>query len=119
MANKLAHAVTLDILEIPHSGYFSPEAMVRCLSTLTRLETLSLEFKSPLSRPVRESRRPHPPTRSALPALTYFQFEGVSEYLEDLVARIDAPLLDSLRIEFFHQLIFDTLQLTQFVARTP
>ncbi|KAF8503249.1 hypothetical protein F5888DRAFT_1886948 [Russula emetica] len=86
---------------------------------LTLLETLSLESKSPLSRPVRESRRPHPLTRSTFPALTSFWFKGVSEYLEDLVARIDAPLLRSLHIAFFHQLIFDTPQLAQFVARTP
>jgi hypothetical protein len=111
--------VILDIREIPHSGYISPEAMVRCLSTLTRLETLSLGFESPLSRPVRQSRRPHPPTRSALPALTYFSFDGVSEYLEDLVARVDAPQLNTLHITFFHQLIFDTPQLAQLVARTP
>jgi hypothetical protein len=39
--------------------------------------------------------------------------------LEDLVAWIDAPLLDSLVIEFFHQLVFSTPQLAQFVARTP
>jgi hypothetical protein len=93
--------------------------MVRCLSTLTRLDELSLRFKSPLSRPVRESRRPHPLTRSALPALTDFWFEGASEYLEDLIARIDVPLIDRLKIRFFHQLIFDTPQLVQFVARTP
>ena len=111
--------VALHILEIPHSGYISPEAMVRCLSTLTRLERFSLGFESPLSRPVRESRRPHPPTRSALPTLTSLLFEGVSEYLEDLVARIDAPQLDCLGITFFHQLIFDTPQLVQFFARTP
>jgi hypothetical protein len=111
--------VRLYIHSIPHSGYISPEAMVRCLSTLTRLEILWIGFESPLSRPARESRRPHPPTRSALPALTYFGFKGVSEYLEDLVARIDAPLLNSLNITFFHQLIFDTPQLAQFLARTP
>ena len=111
--------VSLYIWKIPHSGYFSPEAMVRSLSMLTRLETLSLGFKSPLSHPVRESRRPHPPTRSALPTLIEFQFEGVSEYLEDFVARIDAPLLHRLDIRLFHQLIFDTPQLVQFVARTP
>jgi hypothetical protein len=111
--------VTLNIWGIPHSGYISPEAIVRCLSTLTRLETFWLGFESPLSHPVRESRRPHPPTRSALPALTYFGFGGVSEYLEDLVARIDAPLLNGLHISFFHQLIFDTPQLAQFLARTP
>jgi hypothetical protein len=64
--------VTLSIWGIPHSGYISPEAMVRCLTTLTRLDSLELGFKSPLSRPVRASRRPHPPTRSTLPTLTAF-----------------------------------------------
>jgi len=119
LLSSATHLVTLVLREIPHSGYISPETMVRCLSTLTRLKTFSLAFKSPLSRPVRESRRLHPLTRSALPALTYFRFEGVSEYLEDFVARIDAPLLHRLYITFFHQLIFDTPQLAQFVARTP
>jgi hypothetical protein len=47
------------------------------------------------------------------------QFRGVGEYLEDLVARIDAPLLDDLAITFFHQLIFDTPQLAQFISHTP
>jgi hypothetical protein len=111
--------VSLSIWKIPHSGYISPEAMVRCLTPLTRLERLELGFKSPLSRPVRETRPPHLPTRSTLPTLTAFRFAGVSEYLEDFVARIDAPLLDDLRITFFHQLIFDTPQLVQFFARTP
>ena len=111
--------VNLDLLNIPHSGYISPEALVDCLSTLTRLESLLLGFGSPVSRSVRETRRPHPPTRSILLALTYFWFKGVSEYLEDLLARIDAPLLDSFHITFFPQLIFDTPQLAQFVARTP
>jgi hypothetical protein len=46
-------------------------------------------------------------------------FRGVGEYLEDLVARIDAPLLDNLQATFFHQLIFDTPQLTRFISRTP
>jgi hypothetical protein len=39
--------------------------------------------------------------------------------LEDLVARIDSPLLDSLQIKYFHQLIFDTPQLTRFISHTP
>jgi hypothetical protein len=46
-------------------------------------------------------------------------FTGVSEYLEGLVTRIDAPLLDNLEVTFFHQLIFDTPQLAQFISRTP
>ena len=67
--------VTLYLFEIPHTGYISPEAMARCLSTLTRLESLSLEFKSPLSCPVRETRRPHPPTRSILLVSPLFGFK--------------------------------------------
>jgi hypothetical protein len=112
------HLVTLHLLDIPHSGYISPEAMLTALSALTNLETFDLRFQSPRSRPDRESRRPSPPTRSVLPTLKYFKFRGVSEYLEDLVARINAPILDCLHITFFLQLIFDTPQLTQFISRT-
>ncbi len=111
--------VVLDLFNIPHSGYISPEAMVKCLSALTRLTKLLLKFESPRSRPDRERRRPPPPTRSVLPTLASFVFKGVSEYLEDLVSGIDAPQLSQLAITFFHQLIFDTPQLTQFISRMP
>ena len=112
--------VKISLQKIPHSGYISPEAMVTCLSTLTSLAELELSFVSPLSRPDRESRRLLPFTRrSVLPALRHLGFVGVSEYLEDLLSQIDCPLLDSLQIKFFHQLIFDTPQLTRFICRTP
>jgi hypothetical protein len=91
--------------------------MVTALSALTSLKSLFIEFKSPRRRLDRR-RSPPPPTRTLLPALTYFYFKGVSEYLDDLVARIEAPLLDEFHITFFHQLIFDTPQLTQFISRT-
>jgi hypothetical protein len=113
------HLVSLRLWKIPNSGYFTPEAIVTGLSTSTSLEEFGLAIGSPLSRPKRESRRPPPLTRSVLPALTIFRFQGSSEYLEDLVAQIDAPLLDRLEITFFHQLIFNTPQLTQFISRTP
>jgi hypothetical protein len=110
------HLVRLDLWKIPHSGYFSPEAMVTSLSMSTRLETLVIGFKSPRSRPDR--RNPLPRTRPVFPVLTKLDFKGVSEYLEDFVARIDAPLLDMLKIHFFHQLVFDTPQLALFISRT-
>ena len=110
--------VTLYLHGIPHSAYFSPEAIVTCLSALTRLNQLRIGFKSPRSRPPREGRH-RTPTRSLLPALTELRFVGISEYLEDLVTRIDTPLLSQLCIKFFHQLIFDTPQLVQFICRTP
>ena len=111
------HLVLLELWDIPHSGYISPEAMVTGLSVLTRLENLVIDFKSPQSRPDR--RRPPPRTRALLPVLTELWFKGVTEYLEDVVARIDAPLLDDLNITFFHQLLFDTPHLTQFISRAP
>ena len=93
--------------------------MVTCLSALTRLEALTIEFESVQSRPDQRSRRPPPQTRILLPVLNKLEFEGVNEYLEDLVAWIDAPLVDHLMITFPHQPIFDTPQLTQFIGRTP
>ena len=111
------HLVQLFLRKIPHSGYFSPEAMVTCLSVLTRLEELKIGFESPRSCPDR--RHPPPQTRTILPVLTELDYHGVSEYLEDFVARIDAPLLNGLKITLFHQLVFDTPQLALFISRTP
>ena len=113
------HLVNLYLRAIPHSGYISPEAMVTGLAALTSLEILVIGFESPRSHPDRKNRRPPPLTRNLLPALKDLWLKGASEYLDDLVAQIDAPLLDKLEISFFYQLIFDTPQLTQFISRTP
>jgi hypothetical protein len=113
------HLVELGLFAIPHSGYFSPEAMVALLSVLSSLERLSLQFESPQSRPDLESRRPPPLNLSVIPSLTRFSFKGVSEYLEDLVTCIDVPQLDGLQILFFNQIDFDTPQLAEFINRTP
>jgi hypothetical protein len=112
------HLVNLRLYNIPHSGYFSPEAMVTALSKLTNLENLILGFLSPLSRPDRVTRHPPPPTRSVLSVLTYFWFKGDSEYLDDLVAHIDAPRLHVLHINLFNQIVFYTPQLIQFICRS-
>jgi hypothetical protein len=110
--------VTLHLERIPRSGYISPEAMVTCLSTLTSLEQLVLDFRSPRSQAERASRLPPPLTRVALPALTSQEFKGDSEYLEDIVSRLEAPLLSYVDIAFFNQLIFDTPLLRNFISRT-
>ena len=112
------HLVDLDLWRIPYSGYISPEAMVTSLSVLTRLESLLIGFEFP-RRPDQNSRHPPPQTRTLLPVLAELRFKGVSDYLEDLVVQINAPLLDKLAITFFHQQIFDTPQLMQFISRTP
>src|SRR5216683_3915959 len=86
--------VTLHFWGIPPSGYISPGVIVTCVSALTRLQSLELTFRSPRSQADRASRHPPPLTRAILPALSDFHFKGDSEYLEDIVSRIDAPVLD-------------------------
>ena len=112
------HLVNLCLQSIPHSGYIPPGEMLTALSTLTRLEYLRIEFESP-SRPVQKSLLRLPLTRTLFPVLTRLCFKGFDKYLEDLVARIDAPLLNYMRIIFFYQPTFDTPELTQFISRTP
>lgn len=108
--------VNLDLYNVPNSGHISPEAMATCLSTLTRLNSLGLDFQSYRLTPDQESRRP---PRSVLPSLTRFYFRGVREYFEDFVSRIDAPLLERVRFVFQRQLVLDTPQLAQFLNRIP
>ena len=112
--------VILSLHDIPPSGYFLPEAMVICLSALTRLKILFIGFEFPGSHPSLEGRRP-PPTHTVLPALTGLEFVGFIDYLEDLVARIDAPLLNRLyiRLSRWRPTTDDTPKLTQFLSRAP
>ena len=110
--------VTLHLWFIPRSGYISSSAMATALSTLTSLQSLDLRFRSPRSQADRASRRPPPLTPVALPLLTKFWFKGDSEYLEDIVSRIESPLLSDSDITFFNQVIFNTPLLRPFISRT-
>ncbi|KAN0128288.1 hypothetical protein V8E53_013872 [Lactarius tabidus] len=106
--------VTLHLLNIPQTGYISPEAMVAALASLSRLEGLAIGFQSPASRP--DQIHLPPVTRTVLPTLTFFYFRGVREYLEDFVARISAPLLATIEIDYFNQLVdFEVPQLWWFI----
>ena len=115
------HLVSLRLWNIPHSGYFPPEAIAASLSVLSSLEALvlNLDFRSLQSLPDQGSRRPLPSNRSVLPALHEFIFQGVTEYLEELVSRIDTPQLSYADIMFFNQIDFDCPRLTQFINCTP
>jgi hypothetical protein len=110
--------VDLSLLNIPHSGYISPGAMVTGIAGMTRLRSLRLVFQSPLSRPDQVASHPCPLKRAVLPALTSLYFRGVSEYLEDFVSQVDAPVLYNVTITFFNQLVFTIFQLPQFLYRT-
>jgi hypothetical protein len=114
-ATNLVH---LALLDIPDSGYISPEAIVTSLAMLANLKSLTIGFESSRSFPDQEHRHPPLLARPVLPTLTHFEFQGASRYLEALVVRIDTPLLGSICITFPHQYIFDTSQLAQFLKRT-
>ena len=104
---------------IPLSGYISPPAMVTGLSALTRLESLSLTFRSPQDLPDREIRIPPPHTRTLLPALASLHFQGAPEYVDDLVAHLDTPLLESIMLSLFcrHREVLEISELAKFVRR--
>jgi hypothetical protein len=93
--------VHLHLLQLPTYGCISPDAMATSLSALTRLKYFSIVFQRWDIHPPQGTPHPPPQTRAVLPSLTGFRFEGVSEYLDDLVALIDAPHLQSVSIEFF------------------
>ncbi|KAH9987735.1 hypothetical protein BJV74DRAFT_951587 [Russula compacta] len=114
LALSATHLSDLDLCDIPITGYISPEAMATCLATLPSLKYFQIGFESPRSRPDRITLSP--PTRAVLPALTHFYFKGVSEYLEDFVARIDTPALLCLELSLFMDLMFHIPQLYKFIA---
>jgi hypothetical protein len=109
--------VTLELDQVPYTGYISPEAMVTCLSTLTNLKFFTLTFQPSSSRPDRGSQHPLLLTRVDLPALIGLEFQGVTEYLEDFLVRINAPVINMISITFFNRVIFDIPQLSKFVSR--
>ena len=110
---------SLRLLEVPDTGYITPRAMATCLSLLINLAIFCLEFRLPTPRPDNERGHPLPPNwnRATLPTLTHFNFRGTSDYLEGLLARIDAPSLDHVDITFFNQLIFQVPHLSHFIGR--
>ena len=114
------YLVDLSLWNIPHSGYISPEVLASCLSSLTMLKEFRLKFDPddfPQSLPDRASRLPSSSICVDLPALILFHFWGMNDYLEDFVARINAPLLRKLAMKFIDNLLFDISQLTRFIGR--
>ena len=101
--------VSLVLERIPSSAYFSPESLITHVRSMPHLQTLSIGFLSAVPRPPLGSERFLPPSRVSqarieLPALTQLIYRGVSAYLEYLLARVRAPLLQDIDITLFNQL---------------
>jgi hypothetical protein len=81
---------------------------------LTKLDHLDLLFnyRTPHSYP----QPPSPDTCTVLPALTKFSFQGVCQYLEILLAQVDAPLLEQFKATYFDQLEFNFPRAIRFIG---
>ncbi|KAH9028379.1 hypothetical protein EDB85DRAFT_1613732 [Lactarius pseudohatsudake] len=89
--------VSLRLENFPPWSRISPEEIVGGLAGLTRLRTLSIRFTFPYERwdsPM------DPQPCAVLPALTEFGFRGDSKYLDELMAQIDTPRVEDVRIEY-------------------
>jgi hypothetical protein len=110
---------TLALTKIRASGYFLPEPLVKSLHSLPQLEELTISFSVPIPRPSAEKELLGAQgTTVTLPSLKQLTFQGVSAYLEHLVAQIRAPLLEWLSITLFGQVAFALPHLSRFVNIT-
>jgi len=108
--------VTLTLTCIPAPYYFHPGHLVTQLRGLLHLEELSIGFAVPIPLPSNEVELlPTPMPRVTLPTLKRLMFRGVAVYLENLVAHINAPLLEQLIVTLFFELVFTLTSLTQFI----
>ena len=113
-ATNLARLILSDI---PPSGYISPEMMVDCLSSLTGLERLCIEFQSETYLDP-ETRPPPPLTRTVLPVLSSLTFLGVFEYWDHPYTHIDFPVLEYAELQFWDPVILEASDLAPFICRT-
>ena len=111
--------VYVDLRDIPESGFILPEAMVASLAALSKLESLTFGFERGMS--YHDRMRLPSITRTVIPALTKFSFDGLFEYLEDFVALIDAPQLNYLHIRYLDEdarIDYQIPQLCKFIVRS-
>ena len=109
--------VTLSLVMAHPSTYFHPNTLLQWISLMPQLETLIIQFEFPTPNRDVERHLTHTPIIApiTLPNLRYFQFHGVSTYLESLVHWIATPRLERLNILFFYQSTFFVPHLLQFM----
>jgi hypothetical protein len=115
LTTSAAGLVTLMFTRIPASAYFPPSYILTRLSLMLQLEILIIDFKSPIPNRDVESQSRQTLDTIILPNLRWFAFNGVSAYLEALVAPISAPSLNTFRVFLFNQLPFTTPCLLQVI----
>jgi hypothetical protein len=107
--------ITLVLTDIQIPGSFLPRLLAARLQSLPQLEIFSIGFADPIPRPCaqRELLSKLGATVT-LPNLKHLTYQGVSAYLECLVAQISTPLLQRLEITLFNQIAFELPHLSHF-----
>jgi len=112
-----AGLVTLTLEAIPQLAYFNPNDLLRQLSLMHQLQSLTTDFDFLIAE---DAVDPHPliMTRVTLPNLRSFAFQGESAYLEALLPQITTPLLKKLHIWLYNQRTLSVPHLLQFIVTT-
>ena len=117
----LSSVIALSTLSLTHIGtscYFPPGHLVTELQGLPHLEELSIGFAIPLPLPSSEGELlPALISPVTLPTLKQLTFRGLGVYLDNLVAQINAPLLERLNLALFFELAFTLENLAEFIQR--
>ena len=100
--------VTLNLYMVHPSTYIQPNTLLQWISLMTQLEMLAIYFGFSIPSHDVERQLTHTPiiAHVTLPNLHHFRFRGVPTYLEALVHRITTPRLETLLIDYHHQLTF-------------
>ena len=107
--------LSLLLWSVPVFPELHPEHLAAQLLGKSQLKILTVRFYAPISNRRRLESPAAQPTPIALPNLELLVFLGSTTYLDDLLARIHAPLLSRLIVDFFNQLTFDLSRLIQHV----
>ncbi|KAH9983233.1 hypothetical protein BJV74DRAFT_952571 [Russula compacta] len=118
MTSQAVNLVSLSLGDILQSANFHPNDLLQPLLHTPQLETLWIDFHTPVPNHDVEGQLLHSPimTHITLPNLRNFAFGGASVYLEALLPHMTTPLLETLRIEFFGQLSSPLPHLVQFLS---
>ena len=111
LLSSASQLVTLQLFSVPSIGYIPPEEMTACLVALPNLQQLGIEFQPRFLHEFSQPLSKH----AVLPSLASFHFKGDSNYLEDLLTRIDAPMLRAFSATFCNDIIL-LQQLLRFVS---
>ena len=109
--------VDLQLHEVLNPLSISPAVLTKAFSGMAQLRSLSLHFL-PTTIHIGASLPSTLGKRVVLPALARLSFRGISDYLEDLVAEIDAPRLGDIDVTFFNESVSGFSNLREFIDRT-